>query len=236
MVNKKLLLIPLIVLVLAGCNKNDDESQKHNYSSYIDYTLTLDEKITENIDIYMPINAIELANESSEESAPNDEYTFINTPLYPILDNYELTYNKSKLETKNNSKYLNLNTELNYTNILKSTNLNNCFAYSDIKDEGDYISVALSGEFRCLYGNEVTINVKGNNIVNTNLEKISNNHYRKIINSENNNEEIYLSFSKISDNKTSNNVFKTFYIIIAGILVIATLLILLILKKSNSYE
>ena len=220
--NKKVLALVLILL-LTGCGSKEIYSGPH-----IDYTIDFDEVYTENIDIYMPANAYEIAENGKDYSTPPLEYSFLNEKHYPFLNEYETTYTQKEVSTIDNHIYTNLSYEYNSTNFIKSTYLNRCFEYVNIHEDNEFINVILKGEFRCLYGDKVIINLKGKNLISSNLEnnKIELTDY-------NFNDQVTFTISKVNVNGIGDEIMKIVYIIGGIIIAVASLISIIFNKKMN---
>lgn len=222
LVNKKGLIF-IFILFLTGCSSNSLYSNSH-----INYTINFDKTYKEDIDIYMPLNALEIAESDKNDSTPPLEYSFLNENYYPFKNNYEITYNKSQITTLNTHTHINLNYDFNSSNYKDSTFLNRCFEYVSIYEEDEFINVILTGEFRCLYGDKVIINLKGKNLIQTNLED------NKIeIDTKDFAGKISFTISKIEANSKGDEIMKSFYIIGGVIIVIFSIITLIFKTKMN---
>ena len=203
---KKICLL-LLVLLLTGCNS--------------DYEIELNSKsVKENIKIN--INSDELSDYTAEASIGDDASFLIDNDINPLINNSDVIYEKEIKDTD-----LGKEVTLKYTfgpDDFKNYSyfLNNCFENVRFDYKGDSYEINLSGNFYCLYGDEVNIKIKSDNAIkNANGKKDGSSYVWTI--DKSNYENVDISLKITSASKVRNYI----YIGIAIVFGIAVLLFLI---------
>ena len=169
---KNIILLIMFIMVLTGCSS--------------EYTLEYSNKgIKENINVEI-LNSEIPAEEVDPITEPDDQVTpFINNDQYPFFRDDTKKYEK-QVTRENGVTKVNLSYEYTLDNYTDSRIYNSCFEnYSFTKGRKNAI-FSFDGAFYCLYGNEIAINIKTNNLVTKhNADKVSGNVYTWIINKDN---------------------------------------------------
>ncbi|MBQ6539068.1 MAG: lipoprotein [Bacilli bacterium] len=189
---KKLLLILVFVLVLTGCSN--------------EYNLTINgDTISEEIISTIPNN--EITTQTAEEKAAgienDDQITpFINNDQYPFTNNNKIKYKKDVSKNGLNT-IVKLNYDYTVDNFKNSRVYNECFQKSVIERKDGYLRLAFLGEFSCLYGDSLTINVRTDRkVIDDTANDVDNNTYTWIINDNNENN---VNIQMILDDNTSTS-------------------------------
>lgn len=151
---RKIGLLIILTLILTGC------SSQYNIKIESD-------KITENIDIVIDKSLIPDYSDIKSDAniSPDDQITpFINGKQYPIFGQRSKVYNKKVTDDATNY-YIKLNYVFRPEEYGNSYALKGCFENIEYESVADYYYIKLSGNFYCLYGNELEINVETPNVV-----------------------------------------------------------------------
>lgn len=220
---KNIFILLCMFILLTGCSS--------------EYNLTFgNNKIKENIkatilDSDIPVLTPE---EAAAGISLDDPITpFIENDQYPYLNNFDIIYDKKVDKTDNLTT---INFDYIYDSIedyKKSAIYNSCFENSTISENRNGYSISFNGKFYCLYGNELTINVKSNNeVISSNADKVSGNTYTWKINKNNSSDvDIHMEISK-----RANAVNYTITIILAIIGVILVVVGLFVYSKIKNRE
>ncbi len=233
--NKRIgfLIIVCLSLMLCGCGKNGSENVK---SETIKYSMDFSDKITEKIDVYMPKGIKDKIPDASEDAPYNSEDFYINYNLYPYTNNYDIKYDKSDYEEKDNYSHIQLSATLDYDKIDDFNTFKNCFSDTQVSDKGDYVNILLGKSVTCGYGTSTTIEFSGSNIIDASIPK-KDNVYSLTFDGNELDDYITLSISKTPKSTTnvSNDnglsLFNKFYIGIGVVLGIMIFIVIYILKK-----
>ena len=200
---KKIIFLSILLISLTGCTSQ--------YNLEFSNGKIKEEIITTILPTDIPKKAANAVSELDDRVTP-----FINNDQYPIFDNTKIKYDK-KVKKVNDSTIVTLKHNYSHDEFRKSNTFKSCFRYSSFKENYKNYDLVFSGDFYCLYGDEVEINIKTNNIViSNNADKVSGNTYTWIINRKNlGNVDINMKISKKS-NVTSYII----YVIIGVIVVV----------------
>ncbi len=208
---KKVVLLIIIGLFLTGCSN--------------EYNLSIEgDNINEEIVSTIPNSDIHVQTE--EEIAAgiesDDQITpFINNDQYPFINNTKDKYIKNVSKDGNNT-IVKLKYQYTLDNFKKSRVYNECFEKSQILREDGYIRLSFVGEFNCLYGDNLNINIKTDReVVNDTADDVDNNVYQWNINESNQNK-VNIQMILKDDITTSNSgdSLTLFFIIILIIFII----------------
>lgn len=175
---KKVFFMILALLILCGCSS--------------EYNLIIEnDKITEDINIVIPKDYFpDYSNVDPNNFVNPDEYVEPDDQLTPFLknDQYAVGNNRYIKEVTEDDK--NYYVELNYTYTAEEFKngraVSRCFENATYENHDEYYLINLSGQFYCLYGEELVINVNTKNIVeDCNADKVSGNKYTWTINNDN---------------------------------------------------
>lgn len=210
--------ILLILLLLTGCtvNYNLEITEGGTFNETITGTVTNEELNTEgrtDVNIYL-------------------DNLYTRTPL--IRDEGE--YNKSIVD-KNGYKEFSFSYSFK-ENYDKSNVINVCYEKAIFSETDDLYYVDLSGKFKCLYSDEVVVNITSDYaVLENNADKVKNNIYTWIINDEDD-ADIYMAISKnvINTNNSEGKITSTFKIVGFVVLVVLSLVTYFLYKKKNSSE
>lgn len=172
---KKYVYILMMLLLLSGC------STKYNLE--ISNKGIKEEIETKILDAEIPKRTKEEVNANIELDDPITP--FIENDQYPFVDNKEKKYIK---EVKKNNGSTNVTLKYNYSfdDYKNSRVYKECFAQKSFDYDKKSYLLQFSGKFYCMYGNEIEVNIKTNNKVNShNADKVSGNTYTWIINNDN---------------------------------------------------
>ncbi len=181
---KKCIMFIIFMLLLTGCSS--------------EYTLEYSNKgIKENISVQIPDSEIP-STEVDPITEPDDPVTpFIQNDQYPFLKNENKKYEKT-VTKENGVTKVNLFYNYSLDEYVNSRVYSTCFQnYSFTKGPRNAV-FDFSGSFYCLYGDEIKISIKTNNLVKKhNADKVSGNVYTWIINKDNvSNTDINIVISK----------------------------------------
>ena len=110
---------------------------------------------------------------------------FIENDQYPLVNNTKVKY-KKKVKKSGNNTIVNLKYNYSHEEFRKSSTFKNCFRHAEFKEKRNGYSLDFSGDFYCLYGDEVVINIKTDNkVLSNNADKVSGNTYTWVINRKN---------------------------------------------------
>ena len=127
----------------------------------------------------------EIPSKSSTGELDDRITPFIENDQYPFYGKYDKVY-KKKVTKKGDTTTVVLDYTFSHDDFKNSTVYKGCFKSSDLTETNDGYSLHMHGSFYCLYGDELTINIKTNNIVlEHNADKVSGNVYTWIINKDN---------------------------------------------------
>ena len=208
---KKILLILSIVFLLTGCDNV--------------YNLTIeDDTIREEIISIIPDYAAEDADKE-----------FIKEEHYPWIDNKTNKYRKVVQKSGDNT-IVSLSYDYSINEFKTSRVYNECFEKSIIKKEDGYLKFAFGGEFYCLYGDSLEVNLRSNRTVeNNNAESIDKDEgvYTWKINRKNMND-VDIQFVLGETNELdSSSILTIFFVILFVIIVIVDILLLKSKKKKK---
>lgn len=213
---KKGILLWLLIFLLTGCTVNYDLKIESN-------------KIEENISGSISKDLYEIKETDTDV---NIFYSIINFDQYPLLKGNDV-YHKTIVNTEDGVDY---NFKYKYNNNFdQSRLLNTCFENVVFKESDQYYYVKLSGDFYCLYSDQIVINVNTKYVVfDHNADKVKNNTYTWII--DDNSTEINATISKeiINDLDDVKNKPNYFRIVSFVVLIVLSLITYLLYKKKNS--
>lgn len=153
-------------------------------------------------------------------SGDNPKY-IIDSDFYPLVNNKNIKYDKS-VEQNDNYKIVTLKYVFSYDDYKNlSYVMKNCFENISFVETDNGYKIHLTGAFYCMYDDEITINIKDNNISKANGLK-NNDKYTWVIDSSNyNNVDIQIETSY------ENNIRQYIFIAIAIIFGIGLLLFII---------
>lgn len=191
---KKIIYIFIMLVLLTGC------SNKYNLEISND---GIKETIVSSIpDTDIPVRTREEINANIELDDPITP--FIKNEQYPFANNEKEKYKKT---VNKDSGLTTVKLEYNYSfdDYKKSRAYTECFENKNFEYGKNGYLLQMSGKFRCMYGDEIEINIKTNNKVNShNADKVSGNTYTWIINKDNMQKtDIKINISKDSAYTTS---------------------------------
>lgn len=210
---KKISLL-LILLLLTGCTVN--------------YNIEFDgNKIKENI----------AGTVNNEEIIEQDNSTGENVYRELLYKDQKVFEDLNELYIKNvvsNDNVINYDFNYTYHNKYeKSRIIKECFSNPIFVETEDIYSVKLTGTFSCLFSDKVTVNLVTNNVVSSNnADKVKDNTYTWIIDSEND-ADISITILKNEHNIEEKSGISTFKIIGLVILIILSAITYLLYKKKN---
>lgn len=215
---KKMLIMILSVLLLTGCTVNYNlEVENNSLKEVISGTVTKEE-----------------AENDVNSTAPSIVNELIYSENVPIAVGTN-TYNRELNENGNNINYK-FSYDYDMSNFANSSLINTCFENREIVDLGDYYSIKLSGDFRCLYANNININVTSNlKVISNNAKKVKNNTYSWTI------DKTAVDIEFVVDKntpytKSSNSGGSTLRIVSFIVLIILSGITYLLYKKRNNNE
>lgn len=172
---KKLLCIFIMLVLLTGC------STKYNLEISND---SIKETIVSKIlDAEIPIQTQEEINANIELDDPITP--FINEEQYPFSNTQEKKYIKD-VKKENGATTVTLKYDYSFDEYKNSRAYKECFENKKFDYDKKGYFLQMSGRFYCLYGDEIEVNIKTNNKVNShNANKVSGNTYTWIINKDN---------------------------------------------------
>ena len=213
---KKLVLLSVIFLLLTGC------------SSVYNVEIT-DNTIKEEFITSIP-DSERVGNEILDQySEPDDPITpFISEDQYPFVDNKEIIYKKDVKRNGNNT-IVKLSCEYDIDDFKRSRVYNECFEKSYIKREDGYLRLGFVGEFYCLYGDSLKINIKPKNkVINDTSNDVNNGVYSWTINDNNVDKvNIQMIIEDNQDTQSSNKI----VLILLGVLIIFVIFGIIIFRK-----
>lgn len=169
---RRLLILIVFIITLTGCSSEYNLEFSNN-------------KIKENVVVTILDSDIPKQVENPVAEIDDRVTPFIEGDQYPFFDNEEIVYDK-KVDKVGDVTTVTLDYEYSHDEFKESNVYQSCFenALFDI-NRNNYL-LSFSGSFYCLYGDEITINIKTNNKVNDhNADKVSGNVYTWIINQDN---------------------------------------------------
>ncbi len=211
----RIIILCLFLLILTGC------------SVKYDLTINRDNTITETIS--GTVLNVELDN---GENTDLNNYLYAFEVASPLIDEDD-TFDKKII---NNDNYKEFTFTYNYDkNYSKSSVLNKCFENYEYKETEDAYIFRLSGEFNCLYSDEIEVNLISDYVViDNNADKVLDNKYTWYIdNSDYVNIEAIISKNIVYSNKEDNNLLPVFRIIGLCIFVIILLVALFVYRKKK---
>ncbi len=172
---KKLVLFLAFILLLTGCTN--------------EYNLNInDNNISEEIISVIPDSDIipRTQEEIADGIEADDQITpFIKEEQTPFIDNNTIKYKKSVSKSGTNT-IVRLSYDYDIDSFKRSRVYNECFEKSIIKRENGYLRLGFVGNFYCLRGDSITINVKTNRkVLNDTADDVDNNVYKWTINDSN---------------------------------------------------
>lgn len=208
---KKLLILIAIIFLVTGCTTE--------YNFVIDDTSIKEE-------IVSSIPNEDIPSETEKEIELDDEITpFIKKDQFPFEDEHS-KYNK-KVYKKEDKTLVKLTYDYTYDEFTRSKTYS-CFKKHKISNNNGALDIEFSGKFSCLKGDNVTINIFTDKIVNeTNADKVDGNKYTWIINEDNvDNTSIIL--------KTNENIEVNSLLIFIIIFIFASLILTLIMYFNSN--
>jgi hypothetical protein len=204
---KKILLVLSVIFLLTGCDNV--------------YNLTIEDDILKE----------EIISIIPDDKADAVDKMFIEEEDYPFFDNYKHKY-KKVVKRSGNTTIVSLNYDYTIDTFKQSRTYNECFEKSVIKEEDGYLKFAFVGEFNCLYGDSLEINLRSNRkVVNSNAESVDEDVYTWSINRKNkNNVDIQFVLGNTNEVNTSSIVTIIFVILFVIIVIVD---IYLFKKKKN---
>lgn len=172
---KRIILLIIVGLFLTGC------TNQYNISINGD---TISEELISTIP------SSDIIVQSEEEKAAGIEADDLITPFieedqYPFTNNEKIKYKKTVSKNGNNT-IVKLNYDYSIDDFKKSRVYNECFEKSILSREDGYIRLAFMGEFYCLYGDSININVTSDRkILDDTADDVNNNVYSWTINDSN---------------------------------------------------
>lgn len=219
---KKIFLIFISVLFITGCSNN--------------YNLTINgDTISE--EIVSTIPSTDLVTQTEEEKAAgveaDDQITpFIKEDQYPFIDNEKIKYEKNVSKNGNNI-IVKLKYDYTVDNFKNSRVYNECFEKSVIKRENGYLKLAFMGEFYCLYGDSLNINVKTDReVINDTANEVDNDTYTWVVNENNvNNVNIQMILDDQITSSDGSGLIIFFVVFFVGIIIVY----MFVLKKPRNH-
>lgn len=167
------------------------------------------------------------------DTSINEFYSIVNFDQYPVLNSDDV-YNKNIEYIDEGVKY---NFRYTYNNNYdKSRIVNTCFENVVFNETDDYYYVDISGDFYCLYSDEIVINVTTDYaVLDSNAAKVNGNKYTWIIDNKYN-DGIHFVVSKtvISNNSEDTDGSNVFRIIAFIVLIILSGVTYFLYKKKNN--
>ena len=172
---KKVLLLIASLFLLTGCTNV--------------YNITInDNTISEEIISVIPDTDIipRTQQEIADGIEDDDQITpFIKENQNPFIDNDKIKYKKTVSKSGNNT-IVRLSYDYDIDSFKHSRVYNECFEKSVVKRENGYLRLGFVGEFYCLRGDSITINIKTNRkVLNDTADDVENNVYKWTINDSN---------------------------------------------------
>lgn len=208
---KKILLMLSIVFLLTGCDNV--------------YNLTIeDDTIREEIISIIP-----------DYAADDADKEFIKEEHYPWIDNKTNKYRRVVQKSGDNT-IVSLSYDYSIKDFKTSRVYNECFEKSIIKEENGYLKFAFIGEFYCLYGDSLEVNLRSNRTVeNHNAKSVDEEEgvYTWNINRKNMNDvDIQFVLGEVNE-VDSSNILTIFFVIVFVIIVIIDIFLLKSKKKNK---
>lgn len=216
---KKNILIVFSLLLLTGCS--------------INYDLEIDkDSLNETITGSVAKKEVEINEKATGLSTI---YVLINEDQKPVY-NKDYLYTKNLKENKDNIDYT-FNYNYNMDDFVNSRVINSCFENNEIINLDNYYTIKLSGDFYCLYSDEIIINVKSNlKVISDNAKKVKNDTYTWVINKNSTDIEFTVDknspYSETNKRKGSG----TFRIISFIVLIVLSGITYFLYKKKNNSE
>lgn len=183
--NKKLIFMLIIsIFILTGCSS--------------EYNLEFSNgKIKENIVVNILDSDIPKQPSSQLYEADDRVTPFIKNDQYPFFGNEDIVYKKN-VEKSGTTTKVTLDYTYTHDEYLNSTVYKSCFDRTEFSTNKRDYELNFSGNFYCLYGDELVINIKSNNkVISSNADKVSDNVYTWVINKDNVNDvDIQIKISK----------------------------------------
>lgn len=207
----KVLSLCLLSFLLAGCDVNYNLEISNNY-------------MTESVDFWY--------DDTSENKTTVNQYLDIDHQAYFDMDlGQGYNYAQKKI-TKKNKIGMNLTYNYRSDDLQKSSLLNKCYYKKSVTKADDEISISTDGKLTCFYADDnklidkLNINIKTDlNVLKHNADKVSGNTYTWVIDESNyTNHPIQIRISTKAEKE--KNYDYLFLIILAGIIVMAILIIL----------
>ncbi len=153
------------------------------------YNITInDDTISEEIMSIIPSTDIipRTQEEIVDGIEADDQITpFIEEDQNPFTDNNKIKYKKSVSKSGINT-IVRLSYDYDIDSFKHSRVYNECFEKSVIKRENGYLRLGFVGNFYCLRGDSITINIKTNRkVLNDTADDVDNNVYKWTINDSN---------------------------------------------------
>lgn len=216
---KKLVFLGILLLSLTGCTTQ--------YNLEFSNGSIKEEIITTILPSDIP------TKKSSDISEVDDRVTpFIENDQYPLVNNTKVKY-KKKVKKSGNDTIVSLSYNYNHDEFRNSSTFRSCFRNYVFDEQYKGYTLNFSGDFYCLYGNEVVINIKTNNkVLSHNADKVSGNTYSWVINRENLGKvKINMEISKKT--KITSSII---YVIVGIIAVVLCVFGFIVLKKIKNKD
>ena len=204
---KKFIFLSILLLSLTGC-KTTYNLEFSNNNIKEDITTTI-------LSSDIPKKDANAISEVDDRVTP-----FIENDQYPIFNDTKIKY-KKKVKKENDTTIVNLKYTYSHDEFRNSNTFKKCFRHAELVDNYKDYELTFSGDFYCLYGEEVEINIKTNNkVLSNNADKVSGNTYTWVINKGN----LEHANIKMKISKKSNITSYTLYVIIGIVVVVLGLL------------
>jgi hypothetical protein len=204
---KKVLLLIASLFLLTGCTNV--------------YNITInDNTISEEIISVIPDTDIipRTQQEIADGIEADDQITpFIKENQNPFIDNDKIKYKKTVSKSGNNT-IVRLSYDYDIDSFKHSRVYNECFEKSVVKRENGYLRLGFVGEFYCLRGDSITINIKTNRkVLNDTADDVENNVYKWTINDSNQDK---VNIQMILDDKVDTGSSNGYTLILVVVLII----------------
>ena len=202
---KRIIFLIIVGLFLTGCTNQ--------------YNVTINgETISEEIISTIPSSDIVVQTEEEKAAGieVDDPITpYIRDDQYPFINNNKIKYKKDVSKNGNNT-IVKLNYDYTFDNFKKSRVYNECFEKSIFERKDGYIRLAFMGEFYCLYGDSLDINISSDRkVLDDTANDVDNNVYTWVINESNqNNTNIQMILDDGIDSTGSDNITLIFIIVL----------------------
>ncbi len=225
---KRIFLFLVIILLVTGCTNQ--------------YNLVITkDSIEEDIISTIPYDSIpKLSEFAAQVGAERDDPVtpFIQNDQYPFFNNNQVKYDK-KVTQNNNTYFVEMQHNYTFNEFLNSRAYNQCFEKPSFTFDSDVYSFNMSGQFYCLYGNEVTINIKTDNrVISSNADSVDNNVYTWVFNDKSSDRKsIKLAFRTDKKSYVDNPIIK-FAAVLFGLVLIGFIIYWFVrirFKKKNSF-